>query len=247
MKVGTFYPIIESGWEKENSILFDINFDHFELLPENEHLYTVRKLAKILRNKEVILHTPFVEANLISNSEGIRKASVSYYQKILNPLIQTFSPNVITLHVGYSAFYYEGIIVDQLRALMHKIPKIAIENMPNNRNIWKIAYPDSEKEMDTILALLNNPPMTFDVGHWMKQGYNVYKMVQKYMKSIANIHIHDVVDGKDHKPLGTGDLDVEKFIRILRKNKYDKYLTIEMASNDPEGSITSYKLLKKYV
>lgn len=247
MKIGTIYPIIEDNWQVVNTPLLSAGFDHFELLPENEHGFSINKLKKILRRYEILIHAPFIEANLISSSEIIRNASVVYYKTNLTPLVRTFAPKVVTLHVGYSAFYYSALVFDQLGQLIKQIPQIAVENMPSNNNIWKIAYPCTEKCLDSLLISLQKPRYTFDVGHWMKQGYDVYRLVEKYIKYIVNIYIHDTAEGKDHQPLGTGHLDVKRFISILKKNDYQHYLTIEMASDNPQGALDSFKILKQYI
>lgn len=246
LKIGTFFNIFNKNWQKENKPLLETEFDYFELMPENEKVFSINQLKKIFKKREIIIHAPFVEANLISNNKIIRKASLKYYNKILPPLVSEFRPRVITLHIGYSAFYYEEINLEEFIELSAKYQNIAVENMPDNKNIWKMAYPNTEKDFDNLIKKIKNK-ITFDVGHWFKQKYDVYKLIEKYSYRIANIHIHDIVNGKDHQPLGAGLLDVRKFLCMLKKINYNSYLTIELASDDIKGTVSSFYFLKKFI
>lgn len=243
IKIGTFYNIIDDKWQENNEPLLKESFDYFELMPENEEVYSLETIIKIFGQREVIIHAPFVEANLISNSEHIRRSSFEYYKYRLSPLVKHFEAKVVTFHLGYTAFYYKNIVFDQFKKLSALFPQLAIENMPANKNIWKVAYPSTENEFDDLLSKIDSK-ITFDVGHWFKQEYDIYKLVKKYSNRIINIHIHDIIDGKDHQPLGTGSLDVEKFISTLKDIGYQGYLSIELISDDIKGTLSSFKLLK---
>ena len=246
MKIGTFITIFNDKWDKIYKPLFDFDLDHFELLPENSKVYSRSKLKKLLGKKEVIFHAPFIESNFIANDKCFRKAAGRYLDSLLIKLIKDFSPKVITTHLGFTAFIYQNLEFDEFKKLLKKYPQISVENMPKLGNIWREPYPNSEIEMDFVIDKLKCN-IVFDVGHWLKQGFDVYRLVEKYYSKIVNIHIHDVVNGKDHQALGTGILDVERFINILKKRGYKKYLTIELAHDDIKGVISSFKVLKKII
>jgi sugar phosphate isomerase/epimerase len=244
MKIGTFIPIFDNHWNDDFLSLLDVPFDHFELLPENSKAYTRVALRQYLKNKEVILHAPFIEANLIAQNSIIRNASVKYYSKILAPLVDDYSPVVITLHLGRKSFLYHAVPLDAFRRLSRMFPSITFENQPYRPNLWRQSYPSTEEEVDDVLSKVQTR-MTFDVGHWIIGGFDVYRLLEKYLSRIADIHIHDVADGKDHQALGRGVVDVEKFVSILKKRKYGGYLTIELIPENIQGVISSFKLLKK--
>ena len=245
MKIGTFITIFNEDWEREFRPLFDVGFDFFELLPENNDAFTRKRLRRYLKGYGIILHAPFIEGNLISNSKLIRESSRLYFTHSLSPLLVDYSPKVVTTHLGFKAFIYSSVYLDEFRKLIKVVPRITFENMPNSTNIWKNPYPSTEEDIDHVLRRVSCD-MTFDVGHFLKQGCDVYRLAKKYMPRIAHIHIHDVVEKIDHQPLGTGLLDTERFVGILRKESYRGYLSIELKSDDVRGAISSFKILKKY-
>ncbi|MCL4415136.1 MAG: sugar phosphate isomerase/epimerase [Patescibacteria group bacterium] len=247
MKIGAFITIFNDQWEKEFRPLFDIGLDFFEILPENPSVFTRKSLKQYLKNYEVIIHAPFIESNIISNSKIIREASKRYLLNALTPLIKDYSPKVITSHMGHTnAFIYSQVYLDEFKELIKKIPQLSVENMPGSASLWKKGFPGTEKEIDFVLGQVNCG-FTFDVGHFLKGGCDIWRLLKKYLPRIVNIHIHDVVDGKDHQPLGTGILDVRKFVKILKDADYQGYLSIEMVSDNASGAISSFNLLKKLI
>lgn len=243
MKIGVVLTIFDENWQETFKPLFSYDFDFFELLPENSAVYTLGDLNKYFKEREVILHAPFIQANLISNNAIFREASKEYLTKELLPLIEVFHPKVITTHAGSYPFIYPEINLSECKKLLEKIPQCVIENMPGGNNMWRKSYPSTEQDCDFVIKKLNGK-MTFDVGHFMKQGLDVYKLLEKYLPNIVDIHIHDLLNGEDHQTLGTGELDIEKFMKILVKEKYKNYLSIELHHDNVAGMIKSYKLLR---
>lgn len=246
MKIGTVVTIFDQDWKKTFQPLLSHDFDHFELLPENTEAYGVDDLKTFFQSREVILHAPFIEPNLISNSVELRQSSREYLVKRLRPLVEVFHPKVITTHVGSHPFIYQNFELNEFKKLIAEIPECVMENMPGGDNMWKKSYPSMEEECDFVLNELNGK-MTFDVGHFMKQDLDVYRLLEKYLPNIVDIHLHDFVDGSDHQELGTGSLDLQRFFRILKKFDYQHYLTIELHHDNVSGMINSLKLVKSYL
>jgi sugar phosphate isomerase/epimerase len=68
-----------------------------------------------------------------------------------------------------------------------------------------------------------------DVGHLGRTGTSLDNMMDRIGKNLIGIHIHDYNEqGKDHLPLGTGKLDINKLFRIIREK--DLFITIENRS-----------------
>ncbi|KKP58110.1 MAG: Xylose isomerase domain protein TIM barrel [Candidatus Gottesmanbacteria bacterium GW2011_GWA1_34_13] len=246
MKIGTFLTIENYDWIKSFDILKKYDFEFFELMPEFITPSIISSLKNTVTNKEIILHAPFIEPNLVAASDIIRKAAKEYYLNNMLPLINIFRPKVVTTHLGSKHKLYKEINFQELLALYKIIPEMTFENMIGKGNFWHASYPNTEKQIDEIIKK-TNLPMTFDVGHWLKQNIDVYQLLKKYLPQIKNIHIHDLANGKDHQTIGTGILDLKKFMNILKENKYNGYLSIELIPDNLSGVISSYKLLKKYI
>jgi sugar phosphate isomerase/epimerase len=248
MKIGSIITIFEKDWESVYAPLLDESFDHFELLPENQEAYTTQSIQKYFANHELIFHAPFGQANLIAPSSHIRSASKTYLTEVLEPLVHEFRPSVITTHIGKLGTFYKHISFTELAALYKQFPQICIENLPKNNTPWSMSYPHSPEQLDTILN--SHTPKyncTFDVGHWGKQGYNVYELLEKYKDTIHDIHLHDFTNDKDHLPLGTGTLDITRFMKLLRHIQYQHYLTLELGFENTRQTIESFRLISSHL
>lgn len=246
MKIGAVLTIFDSRWQQTFQPLLEQDFDFFELLPENPDVYKINDLQHYFHNRELILHAPFIQANLISHDLIFRHAAQHYLIKELSPLVEMFHPKVITTHLGSTPFIYREVNLDGFSQLKKIIPACVVENMPGGKDLWRKSYPSTEEELDWVLERLDTQ-ITFDVGHFMKQGFDVYILLKKYLPRIVNIHLHDIANGQDHRPLGSGELDLGKFLAILKDSHYKNYLSIELHHDNVTRIIESYQLLKRFI
>jgi sugar phosphate isomerase/epimerase len=76
-----------------------------------------------------------------------------------------------------------------------------------------------------------DPKMKFvlDVGHLGRTGSSLEDMMDRIGKNLIGIHLHDYNDlGKDHLPLGTGLLEINKLFGMI--NEKDVFITVENRS-----------------
>lgn len=246
LKIGTVITILEDNWQELYAPLLKAGFDYFELLPENQEVYSLPEIKKFFAHHEVILHAPFTSLNLLSSSELIRQASYKHLKNVLSPLREHFHPNVITLHLGSVPFFNQTYNFDYAEKLYTLFPELAVENMPLKTNIWNMIYPSNETDLKYLLKN-SKFNLTFDVGHWAKQGLDVYSFIELYGKRMKHIHIHDTVNGKDHQVLGTGTLKLKKFLNALYAIDYAGYVSIELASDNVDGAIRSLEVLRRTI
>ena len=96
------------------------------------------------------------------------------------------------------------------------------------------ACADSEKEIkywDVVLkeAIVIVPELK-NIKLATEEDLLIFK---DYGKDIVNIHLHDAITGKDgHLPLGSGDLKLSWFFKLLKKYNYNGYVNLEMLNND---------------
>ena len=71
-------------------------------------------------------------------------------------------------------------------------------------------------QTEALDLLLESPVfgLTFDVGHNYCKGGVDEPVILARQERLHHIHLHDVVEGKDHRPLGTGELDKEKYLAL---------------------------------
>ncbi len=137
-------------------------------------------------------------------------------------------------------------IVSSLRELGKAVPlkKICLENLESH---------DFEPMADRVLKE-TDVSICFDVGHSVIQAdlKNIARFIKKYHQRIAQLHLHDVtsvakityLNGQskdilqDHKPLGTGVVDVKKdVLEPLKKYNFAGQIVIEDYYHDPVPSI----------
>ena len=60
--------------------------------------------------------------------------------------------------------------------------------------------------------------LTYDIGHAYSGGLADEPFVLARQNKLCHMHIHDAHDGKDHLPLGTGDIDLLRYLTLAEKN-----------------------------
>ena len=60
--------------------------------------------------------------------------------------------------------------------------------------------------------------LTYDVGHNLVKKGADEPIILARKKKLNHMHLHDVKDGtKDHQALGTGELDIFKYLNLARE------------------------------
>lgn len=104
------------------------------------------------------------------------------------------------------------------------------------------AYRDYQKE--ALMHLLESPvfSLTLDVGHNHCSGYADEDWILQ--NRLSHMHLHDALDEKrDHQPLGTGKINIEKYLKIAG----DADCTVVLETKTAEGLRESVRWLKKRI
>lgn len=75
-------------------------------------------------------------------------------------------------------------------------------------------------QVDALDVLLESPAfgLTFDVGHNLCKGGVDEPVILERKAHLHHMHMHDVKDGtKDHQALGTGQLDIFKYLALAKE------------------------------
>jgi sugar phosphate isomerase/epimerase len=92
-----------------------------------------------------------------------------------------------------------------------------------------------------------------DVGHIKLRGEDIGEFVKTYGARLGHVHMHDVTcqsfDKRvtvmdDHQGLGSGMIDVDGVLGMLRAARFDGPVVLEVHSVDP---IDSVRILKKAI
>ena len=183
--------------KEENNIFFIIHLDEnfnacdFNSYVSDAYLKTLIdtiKIAKKLNVKILNMHL----------SKGI------YF---------TLPDKKVYIFEQYKETYLQSII--QFRDIAEKVIgnndiKICIENTNGYTGF----------QVEAIDILLQSPvfALTFDVGHNHCISGNDEKIIIERKNRLFHLHLHDAQDKNDHMTLGTGNVNVEKYIELAKKH-----------------------------
>jgi len=90
--------------------------------------------------------------------------------------------------------------------------KICVENTDGYNR-----FPFLKKSLD---LLLDSPvfALTFDIGHNADIGFADEPVILERADRLIHMHVHDAKAGKSHLPLGTGELDLTKYLDLANKH-----------------------------
>jgi sugar phosphate isomerase/epimerase len=173
--------------------------------------------------------------------------------------------------VGHTAFYLpiaSGIeeirraALDELRRCVDVFAEIGAR--------WMNVHPDRhapmhdrrffvEKNLETLGALVpyassrgigvmvENLPGDFNTARELVIQSSVEELLSAYGPRLRHVHLHDNKGGAAdlHLPLGTGTVDVQRAVQLLKAHGYDGTITLEVFTPDPHHLVYSRDLLQR--
>jgi sugar phosphate isomerase/epimerase len=245
--------------------LFDQGFNPIELggdlgmfLPQTYNTETIGRL-KNLRSEGVgfTVHLPLWSVEPSTPLAQVRKGSV---EAIISTIRATapIEPEVYVLHAtgALAAEFYNmkisemarGIILHQFQGgARESIKTILTETgIPSRR----LAVETIEFPLDLTLELADELDLSIclDVGHVLAGfpgWFDFFEVVERILPRLAEVHLHDCKRmpegqrgyGEDHKPLGTRDLELGRFLDRLAAANYQGPLVFELTVEEALQSL----------
>jgi sugar phosphate isomerase/epimerase len=200
------------------------------------------------------VHGPYIDINLCSHNLTISLASISAYietYKICRDLsikIMTIHPGVANSMIGSIQEHNKLQLISALHTLIDSINdqnfNLSLENMPKDCNIML----DNNNILEILSKLNRNDLLlTYDTSHYYTNFGDVDLLWENFHDKIKNVHLVDnyTREADPHPPLGTGEIDFEKIIGVIKKHNYRGSLIIELSS--AKGLDQSIDYITKYI
>ena len=95
-----------------------------------------------------------------------------------------------------------------------------------------------------IVSTFNNLFFTLDMGHDLKNNSKAEEFFLNYKNKINHVHMHDFNGKSDHIALGTGIMNVEEKIALIKK--INVYAVIEVKKEKELVESVNYLKNNKY-
>lgn len=244
MKLGVMnYPMVdllkEIEWVGKNG------FDFLDLTIEPTRAYDIKldKVKKLLKDfdLDIIGHTnPWLPFALPIKS--IQETCLKEFKKYTN-IFSKLGAELMNVHPTYFIPHHsEEEMIQQNIVFFKKVESITKEKGIQLMLENFIKPFDSVKTFRRILREIPSIKVLLDVGHAnIGQEKNLAEsFFKEFPNKIAHLHLSDN-KGKDddHLPLGVGYVDWRSIVKIIKKHKYDKTITLEIFCPDKDYLLIS--------
>jgi sugar phosphate isomerase/epimerase len=252
--------------------LADKGFNPIELggdlgmfLPNVYNPESIQKLAALKSNNlSYTLHLPLWSVEPSTPLAPVRKGSVEAVVEMIKATTP-LAPEVFVLHAtgALAAEFYNMKISELARTLIlaqfqngarESIRAILSETgIPSRR----LAIETIEFPLDLTLELAEEFDLSIclDTGHVLAGfpgWFDFFDVVEKILPRLAEVHLHDCKKmpqgmrgyGEDHKTLGTGDLDLGRFLDRLASANFTGPLVFELNVEEALESLNVVKSIR---
>ncbi len=234
----------EVEWIGKNGFDFvDLFLEEDKAVPGKIDVLKLKKLLKKYK-LDAVGHTAWY-LPIGSPVKSFRETAVSEAEKYFE-VFSKLNVKYVTIHTNWPPGMFstkEGIRfqVESLKKIVDVAKKYSLRIMLESIDTCQ----DDIKSVSEILKRVPGLYIHIDIGHVNLFKRKPEEFIKKFHKKLKHIHLHDNDGIKDlHIPMGTGIIDWENLIKILKKY-YDGTITLEIFSRDRDYALLSRDKLKK--
>ncbi len=253
-RFGTTSYIIPAGIEENVAILAD-KVDDIELVlfesDEISNLPNRGVLDKLISLKErhdlsFTVHLP-TDIAIASKDKKVRKDSVGKCIRVIE-LMREINPFGYILHCTSRKNLLRGESATAVSAGVESIRKSLREFASADINPEIISVETLDYPFKIIGDIVSEEGFSIclDIGHIILGGYPLDEYLNRYLEKTRIIHLHGIVDKKDHRSVRyLDDRLLGKLIGLLKENTRRRVVTIEVFNEDDFYS--SVEKMKEYI
>jgi sugar phosphate isomerase/epimerase len=201
----------------------------FPTIISNEDIEKIKKMTEKYNLPVFNIH----QSN--DSSFNISLVEIGELCKIAN----NFSAKVVVLHIdSLGKQLFDKNFITELKKLQRKHNlSFGIENMPKSPFCFSKPYTYKGKGFSDVVSE-TGLSITFDTTHLAQVGEDICEFYIANKKKIVNIHLSNykiswlnkclLLANDTHLPLNNGELPIIKFLQILKKEKYQGQITMEI-------------------
>ena len=212
------------------------------LIPANFSDDDFKRIKRILDKNNVIVNSIHQPLRLIT------KTDVKEIEMLFS-VAKKFKAKLIVLHLQNAK---EQIFNKDYLEVLHKLQedygiKLSFENTQKFAQVFnQKRYWDSKTFSDVVKSA--GFTITLDTTHLADAGGDIIEFFNQNKESIVNIQLSDYKAKWPrpclHLPPGKGVLPMKEFLKIIKNNKYDGFITMEIKT-DLEGLCESAKFIRQ--
>lgn len=208
---------------------------------------------KSIADKYGIYYTIHLDENL--NICDFNSYVAEAYKKTVTNTIEIakkLNVKVLNMHMSKGVYF---TLPDRKIHLFSEYKKQYLDSIIDFKNMCEIAIGDTDIkiciencdgyedfQMEAIEILLESEvfALTFDVGHNHGIGGIDEEFIIKHKNCLKHIHLHDALGRKNHLALGTGEIDINKYINLATEQK----CSVVLETKTIDGLRQSIKLIE---
>ncbi len=185
-----------------------------------------------ISEKYGIYCTIHLDENL-NTSDFNRYISESYTKTVLETIeiAKILRVPVLNMHLSKGVYF---TLPDKKVYLFSEYKDIYLESIKHFINLCESAIKDSpikiclentdgfkDFHLEALTLFMKSPvfALTFDIGHDYCIGGRDEIVILNYGRKLCHMHMHDAnSNGKNHLALGTGEIDLPKYLNLAEKN-----------------------------
>lgn len=220
--------------------------DEISNLPGQDVLRALITLAK-KHDLSYTVHLP-LDIALGATDETLRRESIAKCLRVIK-LMQPLNPFAYILHcTGNRNIMGTGSaesIHDWIPQLTKSIGELIAAGVDSRMLcVETLDYPF--ELIENIIAEYGLS-VCLDIGHILLYGHPLEEYLTKYLDRTRVIHLHGIVDGKDHRSISHLDRELLSGLisKLINDNRHERVITLEVF-NEADFT-TSLDILKRYI